>query len=312
MLAAMLCAVSSEAYVQPLRRPSKLATTTRMSATTTTPTGGGASPAPETTPPPPRPGPPGVYDAAVATGTTKASTPTKKLIPLSLLSGAHIGLGAFLMVSCGGSVPAIKAANPGVQRMIAGLMGLPMGLLMVLGGGGELVTGNFALVACSYAAGKAKLAELWRNWSVVFLGNFVGSLIIAGLAAVADTGVSAGALALTAGKLAAPWLAVFCKGILCNILVCMAVYMSIPHKDLSSKAAAVLFPISGFIALGLEHSVANMFLFPFALFLGADFTIADFLLKNLIPTTLGNVVGGALGVAYAYHAAYGLRKKDRA
>ena len=255
----------------------------------------------------PRAGPPGVYDAAVAMGATKASTPIKKLIPLSLLSGAHIALGAFLMVSCGGSIPSIKETAPGVQRMISGLMGLPMGLLMVLGGGGELVTGNFALVAAAKAAKKATSIEVLRNWSVVFLGNFVGSVLIAGLAAIANTGVSAGAIALTTGKLSASWAAVFCKGILCNILVCMAVYMSIPHKDLASKAAAVLFPISGFIALGLEHSVANMFLFPFAMFLGADFSVADFIGKNLIPTTLGNIVGGALCVGYAYDSAYGKR-----
>ena len=202
-------------------------------------------------------------------------------------------------------MPGIKADNPGLQRILAGLMGLPMGLLMVLGGGGELVTGNFALVAAAKFAKKATLVSLVRNWGVVFLGNLLGSVLVAGLAAVANTGVSAGAIGLCSAKLAAPWAAVFCKGILCNILVCMAVYMAIPQKDLASKAAAVLFPISGFIALGLEHSVANMFLFPFAIFMGADFSLADFLLKSLIPTTLGNIIGGALCVAFAYHSAYG-------
>ena len=92
----------------------------------------------------PRPGPAGVYDAAVALGAGKAATPIAKLIPLSFLSGAHIALGAMLAVSVGGSVPGIKAANPGVQRLLLGVMGLPMGLLMVLGAGGELVTGRDA------------------------------------------------------------------------------------------------------------------------------------------------------------------------
>ena len=252
-----------------------------------------------------RAGPAGVYDAAVTLGAGKAATPISKLIPLSFLSGAHIALGAMLAVSVGGSVPGIKAANPGVQRALLGVMGLPMGLLMVLGAGGELVTGNMAVCTAAYKAGKASLSDLCRNLGTVYLGNFVGSLAVAALGAWASTGVTGGAIAVATGKVSGTFGAAFARGVLCNWLVCMAVWMATSQKDLISKAAAVFFPISGFVAMGLDHSVANMFLIPFGIFCGAEITWADMVVKNLVPVTLGNLVGGAVFVAAAYHSAYG-------
>jgi formate/nitrite transporter len=252
-----------------------------------------------------RAGPAGVYDSAVALGAGKAATPTEKLIPLSFLSGAHIALGALLAISCGGSVPALKGANPGLQRALMGVMGLPMGLLMVLGGGGELVTGNMAVCTAAYAAGKAKLGDLIRNLSVVFAGNFVGSLAVAKLAAMASTGISAGAVAVATGKVACTFGEGFARGVLCNWLVCMAVWMSTAHKDLASKAVAVFFPISGFVAMGMDHSVANMFMIPFGMMQGADITMKQLLIGNLLPVTLGNLVGGALFVGLFYHNCFG-------
>mmetsp|Transcript_22343 Transcript_22343/g.70003 ORF Transcript_22343/g.70003 Transcript_22343/m.70003 type:complete len:299 (-) Transcript_22343:95-991(-) len=253
----------------------------------------------------PRPGPAGVYDAAVALGAGKAATPIAKLIPLSFLSGAHIALGAMLAVSVGGSVPGIKAANPGVQRLLLGVMGLPMGLLMVLGAGGELVTGNMAVCTAAYAAGKATLSNLLRNLGVVYLGNLAGSLFVAYMGAMAKTGISASAMGVASAKVAAPFGVAFARGVLCNWLVCMAVWMATSQKELVSKAAAVLFPISGFVAMGLEHSVANMFFLPFGMFQGAEISVGKAITANLIPVTLGNLVGGAVFVALAYHSAYG-------
>ena len=252
-----------------------------------------------------RAGPAGVYDAAVTLGAGKAATPISKLIPLSFLSGAHIALGAMLAVSVGGSVPGIKAANPGVQRALLGVMGLPMGLLMVLGAGGELVTGNMAVCSAAWQAKKASFKQLITNLGVVYAGNLVGSLAVAFIANMAATGITPGAIAVASGKVAQTFGAAFAKGILCNWLVCMAVWMATSQKDLISKAAAVFFPISGFVAMGLDHSVANMFLIPFGIFCGAEITWADMVVKNLVAVTLGNLVGGAVFVAAAYHSAYG-------
>jgi len=199
----------------------------------------------------------------------------------------------------------IKASNPGIQRALLGCFGLPMGLLMVLGGGGELVTGNMAICTAAVAAGRATAKDLARNLAVVYAGNFLVSLAVAAIASTAATGVGAGAVAVAVGKVAAPFKVAFARGVLCNWLVCMAVWMSAAHKDLASKAAAVFFPISGFVAMGLDHSVANMFLIPFGMMHGANISMEQFLLGNLLPVTLGNFVGGALFVGLAYHNVYG-------
>ena len=172
-----------------------------------------------------------MHHAAVTLGAGKAATPISKLIPLSFLNaGAHIALGAMLAVSVGGSVPGIKAANPGVQRALLGVMGLPMGLLMVLGAGGELVTGNMAVCTAAYKAGKASLSDLCRNLGTVYLGNFVGSLAVAALGAWASTGVTGGAIAVATGKVSGTFGAAFARGVLCNWLVCMAVWMATSQK----------------------------------------------------------------------------------
>ena len=253
----------------------------------------------------PRPGPAGAFDKAVKLGAAKAALPWTKILPLAFASGAHIAMGAFLAVSVGGSIPGIKAANPGLQRIVLGAFGLPMGLLMTLCAGGELVTGNMALCTAAVAEGRATVGNLARNWVTAFTGNFIGSVVLAKLAATAATGVAAGAGAVALGKVSATWMQAFTRGILCNWLVCMAVWMATSADDIASKAAAVWFPISGFVALGLDHSVANMFLIPFGMFLGAEISIADMIFKNIIPVTLGNAVGGALFVALLYKKAYG-------
>ena len=154
-------------------------------------------------------------------------------------------------------------------------------------------------------AGKATLSNLLKNLGVVYLGNLAGSLFVAYMGAMASTGVAGGAAAVATGKVAASFGVAFARGVLCNWLVCMAVWMATSQKELISKAAAVLFPISGFVAMGLDHSVANMFLIPFGMFQGAEISWATMINANLIPVTLGNLVGGAVFVAAAYHSAYG-------
>jgi formate/nitrite transporter len=114
-----------------------------------------------------------------------------------------------------------------------------------------------------------------------------------------------GFLGIATAKVSATWMATFAKGVLCNWLVCTAVWMATSTPDIGSKAAAVIFPIYGFVALGLEHSVANMFLIPFGMMQGASISVGDMFFKNLIPCTLGNFVGGSLFVAWFYKVAFG-------
>lgn len=256
----------------------------------------------------PRPGPAGMYDKAVALGAKKALLPVKKMLAMGVASGAHIALGAFLAVSVGGSCPGIKETDPGLQRALLGMFGLPMGLLMTVAAGGELVTGNFAVITAAWLEGKATLKKLCKNWITVIFANLLGSLLLAWFAFIANTGVGAGAVAIATAKCAAPFSAALVKGILCNWLVCMAVWMATSTADLGAKALAVFFPITGFVALGLEHCVANMFLLPFGMLSGAQITIADIIVKNLIPVTLGNMIGGAVFVAWLYKVSFGIDK----
>ncbi|KAG7369728.1 formate/nitrite transporter family protein [Nitzschia inconspicua] len=263
--------------------------------------GGAADP-----PPPELKPPPALYQGAVAAGAAKATAPWKKIFTLGIASGCHIAFGAYLAITVGGACPGIAAENPGLQKIILGAFGLPFGLIMTLVSGGELFTGNTALVTAAYKEGKIKAKDLAKSWIASYVGNFVGSLFLAYLAYKSGTlGSGPAAAAIATGKASLPWDVAFTRGILCNWLVCMAVYMASGCSSMIGKMTAVWFPISAFVALGLDHSVANMFIIPLGMLRGADITIADFLMKNLIPVTLGNIVGGALCVMAPYGMSFG-------
>lgn len=261
---------------------------------------GGSAAAPEVKPPA------ALYEGAVAAGAAKASAPASKIFKLSVVSGCHIAFGAYLALTVGGACPQLAAANPGLQKIILGAFGLPFGLIMTLVTGGELFTGNTALVGAAYAEGKTSGSDLMKSWTVSYIGNFVGSLLLAYLAFKSQTlGSGPAAVAVATAKCSLPFEVAFIRGILCNWLVCMAVYMASGCSSMIGKMTAVWFPISAFVALGLDHSVANMFMIPLGILRGADITVKTFLLKNLIPVTLGNIVGGMLCVMGPYGSAFG-------
>jgi len=256
--------------------------------------------------PPPLKAPPAIYEGAVAAGAAKAAAPAGKIFKLGVVAGAHIAFGAYLAVTVGGACPGIAAENPGLQKIILGAFGLPFGLIMVLASGAELFTGNTALVTAAYMENKTSLKDLVKNWFYSYVGNFAGSLIMAYLVFVSGTlGNAPGSVAIATAKCSLPWKAAFVRGILCNWLVCMAVYMASGCATMSGKIISVFFPISAFVALGLDHSVANMFLIPLGMLRGAEITVADFLMKNLIPVTLGNIIGGAVCVMAPFGTTFG-------
>lgn len=260
--------------------------------------GGGTAPALKS--------PKDLYDGAVAAGAAKAAAPWEKIFKLGIVSGCHIGFGSYLAISVGGACPQIAASNPGLQKIILGAFGLPFGLIMTLVTGAELFTGNTALVTAAVQEGKATSKDLAKSWIASYLGNFVGSLLLAFLAFKAGTlGDLPGAVNIATMKCSAPFSVAFTRGILCNWLVCMAVYMASGCSTMIGKMTAVWFPISAFVALGLDHSVANMFMIPLAMLRGADITIKQMFLKNLIPVTLGNIVGGALCVMLPFGTTFG-------
>eukprot|EP00304_Pavlova_gyrans_P008262 CAMPEP_0206038274 /NCGR_PEP_ID=MMETSP1466-20131121/3996_1 /ASSEMBLY_ACC=CAM_ASM_001126 /TAXON_ID=44452 /ORGANISM="Pavlova gyrans, Strain CCMP608" /LENGTH=257 /DNA_ID=CAMNT_0053412867 /DNA_START=209 /DNA_END=982 /DNA_ORIENTATION=+ len=253
--------------------------------------------------PPPLKSPAGIVDGAIASGTVKGDMPPAKIVLLGMVAGVHIGFGACLAVMVGGAVPAIKAANPGLQRIIQGAFGLPFGLLMTTISGAELFTGNTAIVMTSFLHGKTSLLKLLKSWSCSWVGNLIGSLFIAWLFYLSGV-MHSGVMATASAKASLTFVEAFVRGILCNWLVCMAVWMAAGCQDLVSKAVAIWFPVSAFIALGLEHSVANMFIIPMGMMMGAKITVSDLLLKNLLPVTLGNTVGGAIAVASVFYIAH--------
>ena len=250
--------------------------------------------------------PAAIYEGAVAAGAAKASASWGKIFKLAIASGAHIGFGSYLAITVGGACPQIAETNPGLQKIILGAFGLPFGLIMTLVTGGELFTGNTALVTASTMEGKTTPAQLTKSWVASYAGNFVGSLLLAYLAFKSGTlGTAPASVAIATAKCSLSFETAFIRGILCNWLVCMAVYMASGCASLAGKMVAVWFPISAFVALGLDHSVANMFIIPLGIMRGANISISDFLMKNLLPVTLGNIVGGALCVMGLYGSAFG-------
>lgn len=236
-----------------------------------------------------------------AAGTAKARLPLVQMLTLAVLAGAFIGFGAaaYTMVMTG------TDSSFGPARFLGGVA-FSLGLILVIVGGAELFTGN-ALMVMAAVDRRIALSELLRSWAVVFLGNFIGAVglaVVMLLSGILDGPVGTTAAAIVEGKAALSAGEAFFRGVLCNMLVCLAVWLAIAARTVSGKVLAVLWPISCFVLLGLEHSVANMYLFPQGMLAGAAIGAGDFAL-NLLFVTLGNILGGAGGVALSYRLAYG-------
>mmetsp|Transcript_35573 Transcript_35573/g.100699 ORF Transcript_35573/g.100699 Transcript_35573/m.100699 type:complete len:275 (+) Transcript_35573:1-825(+) len=262
--------------------------------------------------PPPAPAaldlapPPMAYQRAVEAGVKKANLSCMKILAMGVMGGIMIGYGAFLTASIGGSCPGLLATNPGLQKLVLGAFGLPFGLLMVLVCGAELYTGNTALVTAAFYEKKATAVQLVKSWGFSYIGNFVGCLAL--VAAVSAAGLfpaGAAPVKIAIAKTSLTFTEAFVRGILCNFLVCVGIWQASACNSLAGKAVGVWFPISAFVALGLEHSVANMFLVPMGMALGAPISFGHFVTANLIPVTLGNTVGGAVFVAAMYSYIFG-------
>lgn len=251
-------------------------------------------------------------------GVTKACLPTLPLLMLGMLAGAFIGLGAMLFVLVKSDATLGFAASA-----IGGGLVFSLGLLLVVVAGAELFTGN-NLLAMAWADGRISSAEVLRNWVLVCLANFVGAAGLALLVyASGHTDLNGGAIGQTVVKIAlakqelSPVQAFF-RGVLCNVLVCMAVWMAMAGRSVVDKAVAVVPPIMAFVAAGFEHSIANMYLMPLAMLLqhfgplGATVPVTwGGMLGNLLPVIAGNLVGGSVLVGLTYYVIYGRQRKDR-
>lgn len=251
-----------------------------------------------------------IAEQVESAGVAKAAMPVGKLAMLGLLAGAFIGFGAawYTVTMTGGE------AGYGPGRMLGGLA-FSLGLVLVVIAGAELFTGN-NLIVMAWADRKVSTVLLLRNWGVVYVANFVGAVGMAGLIGLsgilqqADGAVAETALRIAAAKVALPFEQAFFRGVACNALVCLAIWLAMAARTVVGKSIAIVFPVTAFVALGFEHSIANMYFIPLAMMQpGNAITVAQ-LFGNLAPVTLGNIVGGGGFVALAYWMIY-LRKEAR-
>ena len=260
-------------------------------------------------------------------GLKKANMDFWTLFALSVLAGAFIGLGAVFAttVSTGGG-----ALPFGVNKLLTGVS-FCLGLILVIVGGAELFTGN-TLIIMGFMSGKIPISKLFRNWGIVYLGNFAGSILTASTMFLTKQYTFAGGnvglniLTIAESKTSLDFLQAVALGVICNALVCLAVWLTFSAGTTTDKILAIIFPISAFVAAGTEHSVANMYFIPIGLFVkyfgnaaffenigktALDFphlTVQHFLLDNLLPVTIGNIIGGAVMVGLIYWFVY-LRQK---
>ena len=247
-------------------------------------------------------------------GVTKARLPFLQTAMLGVLAGGFIGLGALFFTLVASDATLGFAAT----RVLGGLM-FSLGLILVSVGGAELFTGN-NLMVMALADRKITIAELLRNWIIVYAANAFGAIGLAVVVCLANHGamnggaVGAAYVKIAAAKTALPFGEAFFKGVLCNLLVCLAVWLAMAGHTVVDKILAIVFPISAFVAAGFEHSVANMYFIPLGLLLAdtgvlpAGVSLASLswsgFASNLIPVTLGNIVGGSVMVALVYYVIY--------
>jgi formate transporter len=259
-------------------------------------------------------------EKAIQSGVSKSKAPLLSLILLSILAGIYIALGAIFS-----SIIALGMPGTWPYGLMKSLQGLAfsLGLILVIIGGAELFTGN-NLMVMAWLDRKIGIGAVLKNWGLVYVGNFVGSILIAFLVIMSkEYLVNDGALGksivnLAVLKVSYPFLKAFTLGALCNLLVCLAVWLTYSGRSTMDKIMAIVFPISAFIAAGFEHSVANMYIIPAGLLLSkfdpsfvtkavidtSTLTWSTFFLNNLFPVTLGNIIGGAFFVGFLYFFAY--------
>lgn len=244
-------------------------------------------------------------------GVVKARLPLPRMLLLAVLAGAFIGFGALAFTL----VQADATLGFAAKRILGGAV-FSLGLILVVVAGAELFTGNNLLVM-AWADGRLSTGEVLRNWAVVLTGNAVGAVSLAvlvafsGHPALGDGAVAAAYLRIAAAKTSLPWTTAFFSGVLCNALVCLAVWMAFAGRSVLDKVAAIILPITVFVAAGFEHSIANLYLIPMGMLLpvldpsleGAGIGLSR-LAGSLVPVILGNIVGGAVLVAAVYHLIY--------
>ena len=267
-----------------------------------------------------------VIEQNIQNGIKKTNLTTKKLILLGIVAGFFIGIGAEAS-----SLAMHGISNVGLARTVAGAV-FPIGLMLIVLLGGELFTGN-CLISMAVYDKKSKLKGMIRNLTIVYISNFIGAALMAwminncGQLNFSDGGAGAFTIKVALGKVGIDPIQAIVSGILCNVLVCLAIFMAATAKDVAGKCIAIFFPIFVFVISGFEHCVANMYYIPAGIFAAQNSLYAakatelygitaeqlsglnfGTMFSNLIPVTIGNIIGGMVFVGLLYWYLY--RKKE--
>lgn len=263
--------------------------------------------------------PPEIAKAICEIGCKKTQLPLDRMFVLGILAGVYIGFGSQLMTTV--TQDSVASMGVGVSQFLGGAV-FSVGLMLVVIGGAELFTGNnLIIVPC--CTGVARVSGLLKNWVVVYIANLVGSVLLAyivfngALYSMGGYALGTRALAIANAKVNLPFIEALARGIGCNWLVCLAVWLATSSHDTIGKIFSCFFPIMAFVAMGFEHSVANMYFIPMGIFLKdvppvvakaglnlTNLTWQGLFINNLLPVTIGNIIGGAFFVGTLYWYAY--------
>lgn len=268
--------------------------------------------------------PPEMAAKAESVGIIKAKMGWRNLFLLAVLAGAFIALGAIFATTI--TTGASDRLTFGVAKLLGGLV-FSLGLVLVIVAGAELFTGN-NLIIMAWASRHVSTRQLLRNWSIVYVGNFIGSILTVVIMILckqymfANGSVGLNALNIADAKCNIEFVQAIALGIMCNALVCLAVWLCFSARTTIDKIISITFPITAFVACGFEHCVANMYFIPFGLFVKssapisfwenigktasdyANLTWGNFLVTNLLPVTIGNIIGGSILVGIIYWFIY--------
>lgn len=238
----------------------------------------------------------------ITTSEVKARLTTLNTLLLAIMAGVYIGFGGFGYILVGQTIGNIDV---GLMKFLGASI-FPVGLMLVLFTGSELFTGDTAMTMAVMDK-KITFKQMTRTWILVYLGNFVGSVILAFIlykSGMITGTVKALTLSVADGKLSHDFTSAIMSGILCNILVVMGVWFAYAAQDIASKVLGIWFPVMLFVLAGFEHSVANMFFLPLAKFAGHSVTWTSMFTQNIIPVTIGNIIAGALIIPLVYYSAH--------
>ncbi|RXE70606.1 formate/nitrite transporter family protein [Muribaculaceae bacterium Isolate-002 (NCI)] len=253
-----------------------------------------------------------ITDAAIAAGNAKVARTLHQPVQLlvsAILAGAFIAIGGILSLIVGFGFPEITAGNPSLQRLLSGMM-FPIGLILVVVLGAELFTGNNAMLIPGYMKRDFTLSAVIRNWSIVYIGNLIGAvtftwLLVYTVGLTSAEPYHSSVIGIGMAKTSMTWPVVLVKGIGANWFVCLGVWLALSGHTFFEKALGCWLPVMAFVVLGYEHSIANMFYLPLAMLEGAPLSVDTCLTNNILPATIGNIIGGALFVGcvhtYLHH-----------